>query len=316
MRLIAERFLTCTTLMLAASSVFAEVPPTARLLNGTVTTAPAATIVVTAHVTAPAIAWPVVHAPAQMEIVHIAPGATTTISSETALPTANGTMPAVVTAIAEPPPPPKPTLLVDIDLSTQRMTVSENGAAKYTWAISSARSGYRTPTGSFKPTWMSKMWYSRQYDMAPMPHAVFFSGGVAIHATYATGMLGNPASHGCVRLAPKNAATFYSLVAKHSKDLTRIAVHGTPRANGPAMASNRRKSLQRYAYGPNGYIMVQNGYQVYGTTQGKVQQRRPYYPAQYSGQYGVTLPGKKLKVAQRTTVASSNSGFGYGFGGF
>jgi lipoprotein-anchoring transpeptidase ErfK/SrfK len=320
MRLIAERFLTCTTLMLAASSVFAEVPPTAKLLNGTVTLAPTVAMPVSAHVTAPAIAWPVVHAPAQMEIVHMAPGATATIASEPAVAAAATAAPEVVIAAEPPPPPPTPTLLVDIDLSTQRMTVSENGAAKYTWAISSARAGYRTPTGSFKPTWMSKMWYSRQYDMAPMPHAVFFSGGVAIHATYATGMLGNPASHGCVRLAPKNAATFYSLVNKHTKDLTRIAVHGTPRANGPAMASNRRKGLQPYAYGSNGYIMVQNGTQVYGTLQGKVQQRRPYYPAQYSGQnsgqYGVALPGKKLKVAQRTSVASSTSGFGYGFGGF
>jgi hypothetical protein len=69
---------------------------------------------------------------------------------------------------------------------------------------------------------------------------------------------------------------------------------------------------------------VQNGTQVYGTLQGKVQQRRPYYPAQYSGQnsgqnsgqYGVAPTGRKLKAAQRTTVASSTSGFGYGFGGF
>ena len=86
--------------------------------------------------------------------------------------------------------PPKPTLQVAINLSTQRMTVSENGVAKYTWPVSSGAEGYETPTGTFKPTWKTEMWYSRQYDMAPMPHSVFFSGGAAIHATYATHQLG------------------------------------------------------------------------------------------------------------------------------
>jgi lipoprotein-anchoring transpeptidase ErfK/SrfK len=45
-----------------------------------------------------------------------------------------------------------------------------------------------------------------------MPHSVFFHGGFAVHGTYAVGSLGRAVSHGCVRLAPGNAATLYSLV--------------------------------------------------------------------------------------------------------
>lgn len=153
------------------------------------------------------------------------------------------------TTAAAPPPP--PSLSIDINLTSQRMTVTENGVVKYTWAISSARAGYRTPTGTFKPQWLSRMWYSRQYDYAPMPHAIFFSGGTAIHATYATGMLGRPASHGCVRLAPSNAATLYKLVGKHGKDRTRISVHGVPSHRPPSVASKRLK--ERYASLPRGY---------------------------------------------------------------
>ncbi|MGQ0673918.1 MAG: L,D-transpeptidase [Hyphomicrobium sp.] len=146
---------------------------------------------------------------------------------------------------AAPPPPPEPTLTIDIDLSTQRMTVTENGDARYTWAISSAAAGYRTPTGTFKPAWMARMWYSRQYDWSPMPHAIFFHRGVAIHATQALRQLGRPASHGCVRLAPGNAATLYKMVGRHGKDMTRISVHGTPRH--PAVSY--RSSGPRYGYG-------------------------------------------------------------------
>jgi lipoprotein-anchoring transpeptidase ErfK/SrfK len=59
---------------------------------------------------------------------------------------------------------------------------------------------------------MERMWYSRKYEWSPMPHALFFRGGYAIHGTYAVRQLGRPASHGCVRLAPGNARTLFEMV--------------------------------------------------------------------------------------------------------
>jgi lipoprotein-anchoring transpeptidase ErfK/SrfK len=56
------------------------------------------------------------------------------------------------------------------------------------------------------------MWYSRKYDMSPMPNSIFFKGGYAIHGTGYIKWLGTPASHGCVRLHPDNAKTLFSLV--------------------------------------------------------------------------------------------------------
>jgi len=128
------------------------------------------------------------------------------------------------------------TLAIDIDLTHQRMTVSEYGQEVGSWAISSGREGHRSPTGSFRPLWLARMWYSKKYDNAPMPHAVFFSGGVALHATQATGMLGHPASHGCIRQSPANAAKTYALVEKHGNAHTRITVHGTPHDDEPRVA--------------------------------------------------------------------------------
>jgi lipoprotein-anchoring transpeptidase ErfK/SrfK len=155
-----------------------------------------------------------------------------------------------------------PTLVVKINLSSQTMTLHHGGAQRETWKISSGRAGYPTPRGVFRPQWASKMWYSRKYDNSPMPHAVFFVGGVAIHGTYATRMLGQPASHGCIRLAPGNAAHFYALVHKHGYARTRIEVFGTPPATrivtrrAPAWAqeaANRRAiSRARTASGGSG----------------------------------------------------------------
>ncbi len=115
-------------------------------------------------------------------------------------------------------------LVARIDVSKQIMTVSENGAVLYHWKVSTARKGYRTPRGTYRPTRLHKMWYSRKYDMSPMPHSVFYRGGYAIHGTGAVKSLGRPASHGCVRLHPRNAAAFYSMVRKAGFRNTRIVV--------------------------------------------------------------------------------------------
>jgi lipoprotein-anchoring transpeptidase ErfK/SrfK len=116
------------------------------------------------------------------------------------------------------------TVVAQIDVSTQRMVVKVNGKPAYNWAVSTARKGYRTPIGSFRPKRLERMWYSTIYDNAPMPYSIFFLGGYAAHGTTATGRLGAPASHGCARLATGNAAKLYSLVRQHGMGNTRIVV--------------------------------------------------------------------------------------------
>ena len=106
-------------------------------------------------------------------------------------------------------------VLAHIDNAAQRMTVVVDGAPTYSWPVSTARQGYETPAGSYYVQRMERMWYSRKYDNAPMPHALFFEGGLAIHGTTAIRQLGRPASHGCVRLSPGNARTLFDLVRQH-----------------------------------------------------------------------------------------------------
>lgn len=111
-----------------------------------------------------------------------------------------------------------------IDLSSQRMFVSLGGKPLYSWAVSTGKQGYRTPTGSYRPIRMYREYYSRKYDNAPMPHSIFFRGGYAIHGTGDVRHLGHPASRGCVRLAPGNARKLYDLVLEHGRGSTRISV--------------------------------------------------------------------------------------------
>jgi lipoprotein-anchoring transpeptidase ErfK/SrfK len=115
-------------------------------------------------------------------------------------------------------------ILARVDISEQTLKVYVDGWPRYTWPVSTARAGYRTPTGSYRAQRMEAMWYSRKYDMSPMPHSVFFSGGFAIHGTGYIKRLGTPASHGCVRLHPANATLFYNLVKSYGMANTQIVV--------------------------------------------------------------------------------------------
>lgn len=115
-------------------------------------------------------------------------------------------------------------VVAKIDLSEQTMRVYVNGWPRYTWPVSTARRGYRTPVGTYRAQRLARIWYSRKYHMSPMPHSIFFLGGYAIHGTYSIKALGRPASHGCVRLHPDNAAKLFALVKKNGMKNTQIIV--------------------------------------------------------------------------------------------
>ena len=115
-------------------------------------------------------------------------------------------------------------IVARVSLSQQTMRVLVDGRETFNWKVSTAGKGYVTPTGSFKPTRLHEMWYSRKYDNALMPHSVFFHGGYAVHATNQIKRLGRPASHGCVRLHPEAAADFYELVEAFGPSNTSIVI--------------------------------------------------------------------------------------------
>jgi hypothetical protein len=101
---------------------------------------------------------------------------------------------------------------IDIDIPSQRMLVKTASGEVMTWPVSTARKGFVTPPGQYTPYSLQKMHYSRKYQMAPMPHSIFFHEGYAIHGTSSVAQLGRPASHGCIRLAPANAAKLFRIV--------------------------------------------------------------------------------------------------------
>jgi uncharacterized protein (TIGR02246 family) len=199
----------------------------------------------------------------------------------------------------------KPVILVNIDKAKQRMTVSLDGVETFDWPVSTGRAGYSTPSGNYTATSMNEIWYSRQWDNAPMPHAIFFmKDGHAIHASLDVRNLGKPASHGCVRISPENATTLYALVQKSGLENTHVELTGvTPggeyKGAGPVSAARYAQpapGAYEAGYATQGYATqryVTQGYAAQMRTQPALAGRSTggaYYYNTPQGYYVVPSP--------------------------
>ncbi|MES2750020.1 MAG: L,D-transpeptidase [Pseudomonadota bacterium] len=145
-----------------------------------------------------------------------------------------------------------------VDKNTQQMTVSVDGTTRYTWPVSSGNPSHETPNGSFKAFRMEEDHYSKEFDEAPMPNAIFFTKrGHAIHGTDSVNRLGSPASHGCVRLSRANALKLWDLVKTAGVLNTTVTLTGSSQV---ALARNP-KPRTNVATAPRG---ASPGYDVYG----------------------------------------------------
>jgi lipoprotein-anchoring transpeptidase ErfK/SrfK len=115
-------------------------------------------------------------------------------------------------------------VLARVSISSQTMKVYHEGRLLYTWSVSTAKAGKITPSGTFEPEFLSRNHRSRRYNNAPMPFAIFYDGNYAIHGTDQIKRLGQPASHGCVRLHPDNAKILFEMVKAEGMENTRVVI--------------------------------------------------------------------------------------------
>jgi lipoprotein-anchoring transpeptidase ErfK/SrfK len=169
-------------------------------------------------------------------------------------------------------------VIINVDKTNQEMTVFVDGVEEYDWPVSTGRAGYSTPSGTYTPTSMNEVWYSKQWDNSPMPHSIFFmKDGHAIHGSYEVKTLGKAVSHGCVRISPENAATLYALVGKNGLENTQVVLTGvTP--GGESVASRAGPESRYGQAGPNWYEPGDNYY-------AQPQRRRGFFGRLFGGPY-------------------------------
>lgn len=195
---------------------------------------------------------------------------------------------------------------VTVDLSTQRMHVTSSSGS-YTWKVSTGRGRYNTPRGSYRPTVLRRMHYSRKYNNSPMPYSVFFRGGYAIHGTSYVSRLGTPASHGCVRLATPNAAKLYAMIKREGARITITGSRAQFYANyKPARSKVAavRKDTSRYASASrsSGKTVYVKRYKKVAYYVKRYKNGKKYYVKRYKSKtyYVKRVQGSKYAASKRT----------------
>jgi hypothetical protein len=220
--------------------------------------------------------------------------------------------------------PARAELLIQIDKTTQRMSVTRDGTQLHVWPVSTGRAGHDTPSGAYKPFRLEVDHYSREWDDAPMPHSVFFTKrGHAIHGSYDVKKLGSAASAGCVRLEPKNAELLFKMVKAEGLGNVKVEIGGTVvprRAPADEIARGAPRNLdpganqqlpgQRYQYldrdsrYPDPYYAQQQQPRYADPRYAQPQQPQFYYDA-----YGRLRP----LPPREAPVYYQRRGYGYGW---
>jgi hypothetical protein len=154
-------------------------------------------------------------------------------------PVAQGDLPNYSEDLFIPPPPPEPAIgggfvpgagevWVDINLSSQYMMILQGDTMIGDTYISSGRSGFDTPTGTFfinskyVSDDMEGVLGGEYYNVPQVPDVMYFTDvGHAIHGAYWHNNFGAPMSHGCINMPLGMAEWLYSIAPIG----TRIEIH-------------------------------------------------------------------------------------------
>jgi len=128
---------------------------------------------------------------------------------------------------------------LDVDLMAQVLVAYEGERPVYATLISSGKPGTDTPEGLFR-IWLKFAEADMTgngttgrdtYRVATVPWTMFFQDDYALHTAYWHDHFGEPMSHGCINLAPKDARALYTWAAPEVPTGWSM-VHATPEAPG------------------------------------------------------------------------------------
>jgi hypothetical protein len=111
---------------------------------------------------------------------------------------------------------------IDIDLSQQVLAVREGAALRYVTLVSTGKDGHETVTGVFPMIDKAAWWDMRSlpgaadpYVVEAVPWTMHFWPRYALHGAYWHDVFGRVVSHGCINVAPIDAAWIFDRVEPH-----------------------------------------------------------------------------------------------------
>lgn len=194
-------------------------------------------------------------------------------------------------------------LLIDVNKSTQTLTVIRDGRQLYTWPVSTGKTNHPTPSGNFTAFRLEADHFSKEWDDAPMPHSIFFTKqGHAIHGSFDIKRLGSPVSHGCVRLAPENAAALFALVSQEGLPNTQVVLNGSEQVAIHRLNALQAASGARRPVSPKESAGTPRASEVSGAQVARSPPQSPGFPGSYLNGAQVQPPYADSESTQQRYV--------------
>jgi lipoprotein-anchoring transpeptidase ErfK/SrfK len=101
---------------------------------------------------------------------------------------------------------------IQVDISRQRLIAWQGKKPIYSMLVSTGKRKTPTLTGIFnvQTKLLKTRMRGRDYDVANVPHVMYYDGGYGIHGAYWHSRFGTPVSRGCVNIRPHQARSLYS----------------------------------------------------------------------------------------------------------
>ena len=115
-------------------------------------------------------------------------------------------------------------LYIKIGIFRQVMRVYRENRLVYKWPVSTGRSGFETPLGTYRPIFIRENYNSRVCNRMFLKNVIFLKNDLAIFGASTDRPLKRADAYRCIKLGKRNSKKLYNLVQQYGKRRVKIKI--------------------------------------------------------------------------------------------
>jgi len=115
-------------------------------------------------------------------------------------------------------------LYIKIGIFRQVMRVYRENRLVYKWPVSTGRSGFETPLGTYRPIFIRENYNSRVCNRMFLKNVIFLKNDLAIFGASTDRPLKRGDAYRCIKMGKRNSKKLYNLIQQYGKRRVKIKI--------------------------------------------------------------------------------------------